>query len=139
MTIRVLLFLFITTLFASCSSTGKVTDNPNGKRLVFGTGGGFTGMYSIYELNEDGNLFAILPDSTSKPLKKLKRKQTRNIFAQADKLKLAQPAFNHPGNMTSFIKYVSDSVLTEYKWGDPNVSVPAEIRDLYSQLKSIVK
>ena len=96
-------------------------------------------MYSIYELNEDGNLFAILPDSTSKPLKKLKRKQTRNIFAQADKLKLAQPAFNHPGNMTSFIKYVSDSVLTEYKWGDPNVSVPAEIRDLYSQLKSIVK
>lgn len=139
MTTRNLLFLFIATLFASCSSSSNLTENPDGKRLVFGTGGGFTGMYSIYELNEDGNLFAIFPDSISKPVKKLRRKQSRNIFAQADKLKLAQPAFNHPGNMTSFIKYKTDGVLSEYIWGDPNVSVPTEIKDLYSQLNSIVK
>ena len=135
---RILFTLFIATLFVSCSPSGKLTNDSDCNRLVFGNGGGFTGKYTSYVLFEDRHLFSLLPDSTLLPLKKLRKKQTRDIFNQANKLKMAQPAFNHPGNMTSFISYQADGILTEYKWGDPDVSVPNEIKDLYSQLNTIV-
>jgi len=136
---RILLTLFIAALFASCSSSGKVTNDTNSQRLIFGNGGGFTGMYTSYELFEDGRLFSLLADGTQQQLKKIRKNQTRDIFAQANKLKMAQPAFNHPGNMNSFINFRVDGVTTEYKWGDPNVSVPGEIKDLYNHLNEIVK
>ena len=138
MTIRILLTLFVATLFFSCSSSGKVTDIES-DRLIFGNGGGFTGKYTSYELYKDGHVFALLPDSTLHPIKRLRKNQTREIFAQAQKLRMAQPAFNHPGNMSSFIKYKYGGESTEYNWGDPNVSVPDEITNLYSQLNAIFK
>lgn len=139
MTKQILLLLSIIALFVSCSSSAKVANDPDSRRLVFGNGGGFTGIYTTYELLEDGNVYTLLPDSTLQPVKKLRRKQTREIFAQADKLKMAQPVFNHPGNLTWFIKYHADGAVTEYKWGDANASVPDGIKDLYNQLNTIVK
>jgi amino acid permease len=136
---RILLTLFVAVFFASCSSPGKITNDTDSQRLIFGSGGGFTGMYTSYGLYEDGRLFSLLADSTQKQLKKLRKKQTRDIFALANNLKLAIPAFNHPGNMSSFINFRVYGVSTEYKWGDPNVSVPGEIKDFYSQLNAIVK
>jgi hypothetical protein len=136
---RILFSLFIIALFTSCSSSGKVTGDPNGRRLNFGNGGGFTGIYTSYELYGDGNVFIVLPDSTLKPFKKLKKKIANELFSQADKLKIAQPSFNHPGNMTWFIKYHADGAITEYKWGDTNITVPDKIKDLYNQLNTIVK
>lgn len=109
------------------------------QRLIFGNGGGFTGKYTYYELYEDGRLFSQLTDSTHHELKKLKKRKIREVFVQAGKLKTAYPAFNHPGNMTWFIKYQSAKDSIEYKWGDTNVSVPADIKDFYNQLNTIVK
>jgi len=139
MTIKILLSLFIAALFASCSSSGKVTTEAKSQRLIFGNGGGFTGIYTSYELHEDGRLFSQLTDSTQTQVNKLRKKQIRDIFEQADRLTMVYPAFNHPGNITWFIKYQSAVGSTEYKWGDTNVSVPGEIKDLYSQLNEIVK
>jgi len=136
---QTLFSLFILMLFASCSSSGKVTNEKDAKRLIFGSGGGFTGIYTTYELNEDGSVFTVLPDSTLKPLKKIRKKLTHEIFEQAGKIKVAQPAFNHSGNMTWFIKYQADGAVIEYKWGDATVSVPNEIKDFYNQLNTIVK
>jgi len=139
MTKRILISLFFIALFASCSSSGKVKGDSNGRLLIFGNGGGFTGIYTTYELYEDGNVFILLPDNTLKPLKKLRKRLARELFSQADKLKIAQPMFNHPGNMTWFIKIQANGIITEYKWGDANHSVPNEIKDLYDQLNTIVK
>jgi hypothetical protein len=136
---RIFLSLLAVALLASCSTSGKVKNGTNADHLTFGTGGGFTGIYTSYELDEDGRVFELQPDSILKPLKKLRKKKTRNIFEQATKLKLSQSAYIHPGNITNFITYKADSVLTTYKWGDPNISVPIEIKDLYNQLNSIVK
>lgn len=135
---RILLFLIIIVSLASCSSSGKVKNDSNGKRLIFGNGGGFTGIYTNYELDENGEVFTLLADSTLMPIKKLRKKQTREIFEQAAKLKITTPEFNHPGNMSSFIKYEAKEALTEYKWGDTNVSVPNEILDLFNKLNTIV-
>jgi hypothetical protein len=139
MTKRLLISLLLVALFVSCSSSGKVTTESNSRRLIFGNGGGFTGIYTIYELNEDGDISITLPDSSLQPIKKLRKKKVRELFAQADKLKITQPEFNHPGNMTWLIKYQANGIITEYKWGDANISVPDEIADLYSQLNTIVK
>ena len=139
MTNRLLFILFIITLFASCSSSSKVTNESAGQRLVFGNGGGFTGIYTTYELCEDGSLFSLHTDQTKQVVKKLRKKQTREILEPAGKIKTAQPAFDHPGNMTWFIKYQVDGTVTEYKWGDSNSVVPNEIKDFYNQLNSIVK
>lgn len=135
----ILFSAFMLTLFASCSSTGKVTNEPIGKRLKFGNGGGFTGIYTSYELHDDGLLFALKSDNSKQQLKKLRKKQTREIFELAEKLKVSQPGFDHPGNMTSFINYEANGVTTEYKWGETNITVPAGIQDLYTKLNTIVK
>ncbi len=139
MTNRILFFFFMITLFVSCSSSGKVTKDPSGQKLIFGNGGGFTGIYTTYELCEDGSLFSLHPDQTKQLVKKLRKKQTREIFEKAGKIKLTQPAFDHPGNMTWFIKYQAVGTVTEYKWGDSNTVVPNEIKDFYNQLNTIVK
>jgi len=136
---RILLFIFIVTLFASCSSTGKVADSAKREKLIFGSGGGFTGMYVSFEIHQDGRVFNILPDNSQSRVKKLSKKHTREIFKQADKLKLNHPSFNHPGNMTWFIKYNFAGDSTEYKWGESQFSVPNEIKDFYTQLNTIVK
>jgi len=139
MTHRILISIFILTLFVSCSTTGKVTNDTVSKHLIFGNGGGFTGIYTSYKIQEDGSVFALLPDSTFKPVKKLKKKEARSLFEQADKIKITQPVFNHPGNMTWFIKYRVNGAETVYIWGDSNVSVPTEIKDLYNKLNTIIK
>jgi hypothetical protein len=139
MTNRILLSLFIISLFASCSSSGKAKSDSNSRRLIFGNGGGFTGIYNRYELFEDGNVFILLPDNTLQPLKKIRKKKACELFSHADKLQIAQPEFNHPGNMTWFIKFQANGKITEYKWGDSNNSVPNDIEDLYNQLSTIVK
>ena len=139
MTKKILLFLFIIALHVSCSSSAKVANDPVGKRLVFGNGGGFTGIYTNYQLDENGNVYAILADSTLKPVKKLRKKQTRDIFAQAEKIRSTLPTFNHPGNMTWFIRYRVNGEENEYLWGDSNASFPIEIKDLYNQLNTFVK
>jgi hypothetical protein len=136
---RILFSLLIITLFTSCSSSGKVTNEPVGQRLIFGNGGGFTGIYITYELCEDGSLFAINPGETKHLVKKLRKKQTREIFDKAGRIKKSQPTFDHPGNMTWFIKYQAGGTVAEYKWGDSNAFVPSEIKEFYNQLNTIVK
>ena len=138
MTIRILFFLLATTLLGACSSSGKSTADSE-KRLIFGSGGGFTGQYIMHQLNSDGRVFIVLADSSKQQLKKLRKKQTREIFAQADKIHNTQPAFSQPYNMTWFIIYYSGNDVTEYKWGDPDMPVAAGIKDFYTQLNAIVK
>lgn len=138
MTIRILFFFFLALSFSSCSSSVKATADTE-KRLVFGNGGGFTGAYTTHQLSYDGNVYILLADSSKKQLKKLRKKQIREIFDQADKLRDSQPAFNQPYNMTWFIKYYSDKEMVEYKWGDPDIPAANEIKDLYNQLNAIVK
>lgn len=139
MTTKIFLFICITALIASCSSTGKLAADSMEKRLVFGNGGGFTGIYTAYELRGDGQVYALLPDNSQRLVKRIKKKQTHAIFIEAEKLRTTQPDFNHPGNLTWFIKLFSGNEQTEFKWGDSNVSVPAEITELYNRLYTIVK
>lgn len=138
MTIKILLLLTIPALFASCASSGKVTGDFAQQRLVFGNGGGFTGIYTSYELNDEGTVFTLLPDSSLQKVNRIRKKQTRALFTQADKLITAHPAFNHPGNITWFIKYYKGNKLHEFKWGDHTMPVSSEIKDFYNQLITIV-
>ena len=134
MTLRMLLLICIATLFVSCSSSGKVTGNSTRPSLIFGNGGGFTGIYTIYKLNDDGRVYSVLPDSTQQRINHINKKKTRALFSQADQLKMTEPAFNHPGNITWFIRYKKGNELVEFKWGDSKVPVPDEIKNLYNQL-----
>ncbi len=136
---RILLSFFIVTLFTSCSSSGKLANNATSEKLIFGSGGGFTGIYMSFEIYKDGRVFNILPDNSQSKVNKLRKKQTREMFSQAGNLKVNHPAFSHPGNMTYFIKYKFAGDSTEYKWGDSNFSVPNEIKDFYTKLNTIVK
>lgn len=139
MKIKILIFIGIYALFASCASSGKVSDDSTHPRLIFGNGGGFTGNYTSYQLQDDGRVYSMLPDSSRQKINRIGKKQTRSILTQADKLKLAHPAFNHPGNITWFISYQTINEIIEYKWGDINVPVPTEIKDFYNQLITTVK
>jgi len=139
MTIKILLLIGISAIFASCATSGKVSDDSSHPRLIFGNGGGFTGIYTSYELSDKGHVFALLADSSRQKVNHIRKKQTRDLFTQADKLMVAQPAFNHPGNITWFIKYYKGNELFEFKWGDDTMPVSSEIIDFYNQLNTIVK
>lgn len=138
MTVRILFFLLITALFGSCSSSGKVTADTD-KSIVFGNGGGFTGQYTTYKLNTDGRIYLLHADSSQQQIKKLRKKQTSEIFSHADKIRNTLPEFSHPYNLTWFIRYYSEGQSLIYEWGDPAFPVATEIKDLYTQLNSSIK
>lgn len=139
MTLKILFLISLSAFFASCASSHKAGGISTQNRLIFGNGGGFTGKYTSCQLNDDGRVYSLLPDSSMRKINRLSKKQTRALFAQAESLRNEQPPFNHPGNMTWFITYHTSNEIIEYKWGDSNEPVPAGIKEFYGQLITFVK
>lgn len=132
---RILVLMCIVVLFASCSSSRSVVTAESAQpRLVFGNGGGFTGVYTSYKLENDGRVYSLLPDSSWVKTNRINKKQCRKLFSQAEVLKNTQPATDYPGNITWFVLYNTGNELVEYKWGDFNVAAPEQIINLYNQL-----
>lgn len=108
-------------------------------RISFGNNGGFTGAQQRFELFENGQVFYISGLDTTEQ-KRLKRKETKQIFAEADKLYKSGIKENRVGNMTIFIRYFNDTIYSEWQWPTSGIkSVPTELAPLNQLLLKAVQ
>ncbi|WP_084061747.1 hypothetical protein [Cellulophaga tyrosinoxydans] len=127
-------------LFLSCKSQQYTLDTLPNTQLIFGKGGGITGVIDTYTLLENGQLF--YENSLSEEKKELKRISKKNVkilFDQLDNINLKDVDFNHPGNMYYFMKEVKGGYSHKVVWGKSDVQIDASIINLYEKLKAQLK
>lgn len=137
-----LLLLPLFVLLAGCGCTKKVS-NPNqftGAYLQFGSGGGFTGVTTIYTLLENGQLFSQtgVVDPPIKELAPIDKKKTKAVFAKAAGITWPAADESDPGNMSTTLIYHSKSKSIRLVWGGGKFKPSDEVKSFYQELQSLV-
>lgn len=131
--------IFIFGLLIACQGQKVKRGQWPKDRISFGNNGGFTGAQQRFELFENGQVFYISGLDTTEQ-KRLKRKETKQIFAEADKLYKSGIKENRVGNMTIFIRYFNDTIYSEWQWPTSGIkSVPTELAPLNQLLLKAVQ
>ncbi|MCX6268570.1 MAG: hypothetical protein NTW16_14635 [Bacteroidetes bacterium] len=130
--------LCMTPFLFACKSTHFTPKTYKGDQLVAGSSGGVTGMMKEYVLLDNGQLFLSKGIKGEwKPLKSLKKSQTKEIFNKAEELGLGTLRFNHPGNMTYYFILKRPPRSNETKWGESGILPPEGIPAFYHYLISL--
>jgi hypothetical protein len=66
-------------------------------------------------------------------------KRLKGIYKTSKKLLAEKEGFDRPGNMYKSITIYLNGKKVQYKWGDASFEVPAEVKDLYDQLLTLIK
>ncbi|GAB4338457.1 MAG: hypothetical protein OHK0038_17180 [Flammeovirgaceae bacterium] len=120
----------------------SLKDYPSEKsKIIFGNGGGFTGLVNRYVLLENGQIF-IENNITneSKQLKVLKKKDTKNLFKNIQALQMEKRTLNEVGNTYQFLEFSQKGKSLKYQW--QNLKDKPEFEDvdkMYQQLIEKVK
>ena len=143
MSVRTLLWplagLFL--LIAACIPTRYTLDGLPDEQLRFGSGGGFTGAFHEYLLLQNGQVFLFESNPGKKDtfeLQSLSRTDTRMVFRQLDSLRLHKYDFNHPGNMTYFIRQTDELIDHTVQWGDARWAIREVISQYHAGLKAMM-
>ena len=124
---------YISVLFLlNASNCSKTTEF---KEIKFGEGGGFTGAFTEYEIQTNGDVFrnnSLNKEHTK--IKTLDKSDLKQIQNGINKISADDYNFNHPGNIYYFIETDNKKIT----WGDPSFSEPKEAKKLYEQLNKII-
>ncbi len=104
-------------LLCSCMNTRQLADTLKSPRIHFGKRGGFTNIPLEYILTEKGQLFKLENDSLIK-IKKIKSAQLDNINSLIVNTGFRDLSIKEPGNITYFIRVVTDDYDNEVFWYD---------------------
>lgn len=128
----------LTLLIAGCRQQAHTASTVSDRELIFGNGGGFSGQVITYTLQENGRL--LMQNSRtkeSKALKHISEKEAHALINQAAKLEMGKLSFNHPGNMSYFIRLKDKEQVQEITWGSTDQKPPAAIEAFYQQLQNL--
>lgn len=124
--------IILTFLLNSCM-TGEQISNTGVKKVQFGKGGGFTGVETVYTLNQDGDI----KDKSDTVLHKISKKDVLELFEKASKNKDIE--FQKPENLYSFITIITETDTNRIVWGRETSVVPSDILDLHKKLMNKIK
>lgn len=119
--------ILIMFLLSSCS-TCKVAMYSPIHEIQFGSGGGFAGEITTYNLKADGSLWR-----QEQRIKKLSCDSLSAIYELVEQL--PKEEYIHPGNAYSFIKLVYHDTTYYYTWTWAN-KPDQKIIELYTKLNS---
>jgi hypothetical protein len=108
--------------------TGKQIAKTGVEKIQFGTGGGFTGVETMYTLNQDGDI----KDKSDSVLYNMSKKDVLELFEKASKNKDIE--FQKPENLYSFFTIITESDTNRIVWGQESTAVPPDILDLHKNL-----
>jgi hypothetical protein len=104
---KLILLFFIVALF-SCGVKSVKNDTQEKESIVFGSGGGFTGVASYYKLLKNGDIYRTgNSDSSFIFVGKLEGNQTKQLFDNYTFLKIDSLQLNEPGNRYYFIEKIN--------------------------------
>ncbi len=112
------------------------------KVIVFGSGGGFSGMFEEYTLHRNGKLFYYNTFTReSRELPSIGRKQARRLHREFIRLKLDHMELHESGNMNWFIRRIYGSSTHELSWSSESATgtVTPQLSMYYDKLMGIVK
>lgn len=123
------------------SCTRKIaTDKMPTTQIVFGHGGGFTGMVHEYALLENGYIVRIQKDSaTQRIVKKIGKKKAATYYAAVDSMRLHTWLYNVPGNIYHYVILKREGKKdNKIVWdGSGNdAHAPKNIEEFYVQLSA---
>ena len=120
---------------SACRTTYMVSQN---KVLVFGSGGGITGMVTTYLLTADGKLYTMATQGTKTLLKeKIRAIEVNELFEEAKQLKDPKMQCNRPGNMYYFLYIFNQDSNPDCMWGENGFTPSAEVLELYNELMEL--
>lgn len=132
----IIILFFISGIVLACGPQGVLYEYQNTK-IVFGSGGGFTGQVMEYQLDARGNLKLIEGLSGAQTnLGKIKKSDLKKIYKTLSELNLSKMNINQPGNMYYFIKEVDSASINEVVWGNPDYDSPQDLQEFYDLLIS---
>ena len=133
--IIILLFLGL----FSCSNK-MATDKLPATQIVFGHGGGFTGVVHEYALLENGYILKIQKDSaTQRIVEKIGKKKAAGYFAAVDSMRLHTWLYDVPGNIYHYVVLKREGKKdNKIVWdgGGDDKNAPKNIEEYYSKLSA---
>lgn len=131
---KILLFV-VTLFFISCHDYRRDFES-----ISFGKGGGFTGKYDEYRIDNTGNIYKI-DAKASKDIfvKLLPAKKCKEIFKMVSSSGIAKLKINSPYNMSSYISLVTKTDTVRLVWGDPKKNPPQIVGEVFEKLILISK
>lgn len=135
-------YCFLASLFVvlmACNSQKYLPTEFPKDQIVFGNGGGFTGMVTTYVLQQNGQLFQESMDTTFDELAIIPKKECKLLFEQYRNLKVDTLELNNPGNMYRFLKLSNVDTTYHSVWGDGMVFPPDTVQAFYQSLLDMVR
>lgn len=127
--------LFISIFIISCGTTKKNPMIYEGEHIIFGNGGGFSGIENSLLINDDGKVFELKDRRTNYTfIKKLSSDDVDQLFQAVNTLGLMEVDKNTPGNTYKFIEIKTDNSENRLVWTSDNVS--NDIQILYTILQT---
>src|SRR3982751_1940054 len=104
------------------------------KEIKFGSGGGFTGAVTEYQLKENGDVSVLYPmEKQEKVIKSITSEELKVLQEKLKQInKDSLSTINHPYNMYYFIQIDTSKAV----WGDPSYTPPKALLELYDYLNS---
>ncbi len=110
--------------FAACSKENKSspqeTDKPPADfSLVFGEGGGFTGLWQGYTINAEGSISSWqgrMAGENAKPSGQLSGKQMKALWQELHKTSFFTQESDERGNMTAIMRVTANGATKELAW-----------------------
>jgi hypothetical protein len=115
-------FLFL--LLGACSKENKSSARSADKvpadfNLIFGDGGGFTGLWQGYTVDANGAIYSWqgkIAGENAKPAGKFSAKQMKSLWREIQKADLFTQELDEHGNMTSIMRVTANGATKELAW-----------------------
>ena len=127
-------------LFSNCKTTKYTPEAFPEKQIIFGDGGGFSGVVTQFILLENGQFFKKTSlKEGHEELEPLKKKQAKEIYERLANLRLHKFDINHPGNLYYFLRTTDEELDHTITWGAGDYNLREDIMSFYKDLRALLK
>jgi hypothetical protein len=128
--------LLVTT--TSCKTHQYTLKNMPKTQLIFGSGGGFTGISTDYCLLENGQLYEINTFTQEMvEMRPARKSKTDKMFTSLNKMDIVKIECDMPGNMYYYILYKTENIQHRITWGDPTAKIDDNLKKCYHELMKL--
>jgi hypothetical protein len=110
-----------------------------GDALIAGSGGGFTGMVTVYKIFADGKVYKGkgVAEIQYTECAKIRKTKAKKLMHRATQTMKDVAEFNAPGNQYYFLTTVLQGKETKATWGAADRPAPAPLKDLYQEVQAM--
>ncbi len=130
----------IALLVWGCKTKQYTLEEYQDPQISFGSGGGFTGMYTRFTLFENGQIFKKGgSEKEFSAFANANKNDVTQVFKNYEVLQINDIELNEPGNMNYYIEYKDKDKTHKITWGGVNKQPSENLKLFYGLLNNLVK